>query len=276
MSDLVTRDAKPALMAVAGAVGFVLLMACVNVANLMVARTKTRDRELAVRRALGATRLRLVRQLLAENLVFTVLGGAGGVFLARVGIDILEWLRPVHLPRQSEIAIDGVVLLWSAGLTIACSVLFGLAPALFFTRDALGQPLNSGRTGSTMIRSRTLQRGLVVAEIALSIVPLVAAGLMLRTFTNLLQAPIGFDPSHVVTARVSLNLDAYREIDQRAAFFQQAIARVPKYPGSMGSAWVVRCRLPPRRSRSVTGDGMTWLLRHRSACSRPSCQATST
>ena len=234
LSDLVTRDAKPALMAVAGAVGFVLLMACVNVANLMVARTKTRDRELAVRRALGATRLRLVRQLLAENLVFTVLGGAGGVLLARVGIDILEWLRPLHLPRQSEIAIDGVVLLWSAGLTIACSVLFGVAPALFFTRDALGQPLNSGRAGSTMIRSRTLQRGLVVAEIALSIVPLVAAGLMLRTFTNLLQVPIGFDPSHVVTARVSLNLDAYREIDQRAAFFQQAIARVREVPGVDG------------------------------------------
>ena len=231
LNDVVTRAAKPALIALAGAVGFVLLMACVNVANLMVARAKTRERELAVRRALGATRLRLVRQLLAENLVFTVLGGAAGVLLAQLGIGILDWLRPVNLPRQSEIAIDGVVLLWSAGITLACSVLFGLIPALFFTTDALGQPLNSGRGGSHMMRSRTLQRGLVIAEVALSIVPLVAAGLMLRTFTNLLQAPIGFDPSQVVTARVSLNLRTFSEIDQRSAFFREAIARVRDLPG---------------------------------------------
>ena len=234
LDEVVTRDAKAPLMALAGAVGFVLLMACVNVANLMVARAKTRERELAVRRALGATRLRLVRQLLAENLVFTVVGGVGGVWLARAGIGILDWLRPVHLPRQAEIAIDGVVLLWSVGLTVACSVLFGLVPALFstlFSGDALGQPLNSGRGGSAMTRSRALQRGLVVAEVALSIVPLVAAGLMLRTFTNLLQAPIGFDPSQVVTARVSLNLRAFPEIDARIGFFREAIARVRALPG---------------------------------------------
>ena len=231
LSDAVTGAAKPALMTLAGAVAFVLLMACVNVANLMVARAKTRERELAVRRALGATRLRLVRQLLAENLVFTACGGAGGVLLAWIGVSLLDWVRPVHLPRQSEIAIDGVVLLWSAGLTVGCSAMFGLVPALFFTGDALAQPLNSGRTGSNMMRSRTLQRGLVVAEVALSIIPLVAAGLMLRTFTNLLQAPIGFDPSHVVTARVSLNLTAFRQIEQRTAFFREAIARVRELPG---------------------------------------------
>ena len=231
LDDAVTRDAKPALSALGGAVGFVLLMACVNVANLMVARARTRERELAVRRALGATRLRLVRQLLAENFVFTVLGGAGGVLLARVSIGILDWLRPVNLPRQSEIAIDSVVLLWSAGLTVGCSVLCGVVPALLFATDALGQPLNSGRAGSAMQRSRTLQRGLVIAEVALSIVPLVAAGLMLRTFGNLLQAPIGFDPSQVVTARVSLNLRAFPELDRRSAFFFDAMKRVRELPG---------------------------------------------
>jgi predicted permease len=231
LGDVVARDVKPALMALGVAVGFVLLIACVNVANLMVARAKTRERELAVRRALGATRLRLVRQLLAENLVFTVLGGACGLLLARAGIGMLDWLRPVHLPRQSQITIDGVVVLWTAGLTMACSVLFGLVPALFFTGDALGQPLNSGRGASAMTASRALQRGLVIAEVALSIVPLVAAGLMLRTFTNLLEAPIGFDPSHVVTARVSLNLRAFTQIDRRSAFFRDAIARVRALPG---------------------------------------------
>jgi predicted permease len=197
----------------------------------MVARAKTRERELAVRRALGATRLRLVRQLLAENLVFAVLGGVCGLLLARGGIGLLDWLRPVHLPRQSQIAIDGVVVWWTVGLTSACSVLFGLVPALFFTRDALGQPLNAGRGGSTMMASRALQRGLVVAEVALSIVPLVAAGLMLRTFSNLLQAPIGFDPSHVVTARVPLSIPAFPEIDQRSAFYREVIARVRALPG---------------------------------------------
>ena len=231
LSEVVTRDAKPALMALGVAVGFVLLIACVNVANLMLARAKTRERELAVRRALGATRLRLVRQLLAENLVFTVLGGACGLVLAGGGVSILDWLRPMNLPRQSQITIDGFVLLWTVGLTVASSVLFGLFPALCCTGDTLGQPLNSGRAGSTMMRSRVLQRGLVVAEVALSIVPLVAAGLMLRTFVNLLQAPIGFDPTHVVTARVSLNLKAFPEIDQRSAFFREAIGRVRQLPG---------------------------------------------
>lgn len=228
---MVTRDVKPVLMALSVAVGFVLLIACVNVANLMVARAKTRERELAVRRAPGATRLRLVRQLLAENLVFTVLGGVCGLLLARGGIGLLDWLRPVHLPRQSQIAIDGVVVWWTIGLTSACSVLFGLGPALVFTGDALGQPLNSGRGGSTMMASRALQRALVVAEVALSIVPLVAAGLMLRTFTNLLEAPIGFDPAHVVTARVPLSLEAFPEMDRRSAFYLDAIARVRALPG---------------------------------------------
>src|SRR5579864_5660754 len=231
LSDVVTHDVKPVLMALSLAVGFVLLIACVNVANLMVARAKTRERELAVRRALGATRLRLIRQLLAENLVFAALGGVCGLLLAHAGIGLLDWLRPVHLPRQSQIAIDGVVVWWTVGLTSACSVLFGLVPALFFTRDDLGQPLNSGRGGSTMMTSRALQRGLVVAEVALSIVPLVAAGLMLRTFSNLLQAPIGFDPTHVVTARVPLSIPAFPELDRRSAFYRDAIARVRALPG---------------------------------------------
>ncbi len=231
LGDVVTRDARPALMALGVAVSFVLLIACVNVANLMLARAKTRERELAVRRALGATRLRLVRQLLAENLVFTVLGGVCGLLLAHGGVSILDWLRPVHLPRQSQITIDGVVVLWTAGLTAASSVAFGLVPSLFFTGDALGRPLNAGRGGSTSAGSRAVQRGLVVAEVALSIVPLVAAGLMLRTFVNLTQAPIGFDPAHVLTARVSLNLSAFPDVDRRWAFFREAIERVRQLPG---------------------------------------------
>jgi predicted permease len=231
LGEIVTRDVKPALMALGAAVGFVLLIAGVNVANLLLARAKTRERELAVRRALGATRLRLMRQLLAEHLVVAILGGACGLLLARLGVGMLDWLRPVHLPRQSEIAIDGVVMLWTAGLTVMSSVMFGLIPALTFTRDANSQPLHSSRSGSLLLRSRRLHRGLVVSEVALSIVPLIAAGLMLRTFTNLLEAPIGFDPAHVVTARIPLDLRVFSTVDRRSGFYRDAIARIGELPG---------------------------------------------
>jgi putative ABC transport system permease protein len=231
LGEVVTRDVKPVLMALSAAVGFVLLIACVNVANLLLARAKTRERELAVRRALGATRLRLMRQLLAENLVVAILGGACGLLLARLGVGVLDWLRPVHLPRQSEIAIDGVVVLWAAGLTAMSSLIFGVAPALAFTRDAHAQALHASRAGSLPLRSRRLHRALVLSEVALSIVPLVAAGLMLRTFINLLEAPIGFDPAHVVTARISLNLRVFSTVDRRSSFYQDAIARVRELAG---------------------------------------------
>ncbi len=230
LGDAVTRDVKPALMALSAAVGFVLLIACVNVANLLLVRAKTRERELAVRRALGATRWRLVRQLLFENLIVAILGGACGVLLAGLLVGVLDWLRPVHLPRQSEIAIDGAVLLWTVALT-AVSSLLGLVPALAFTGHADGQPLHSSRAGSLMLRSRRLHRALVLSEVALSIVPLVAAGLMLRTFTNLLAAPIGFDPASIVTARISLNLREFSSVDRRSAFYRDAIARVRELPG---------------------------------------------
>jgi predicted permease len=231
LAEVVTHDVKPALMALGAAVGFVLLIACVNVANLLLARAKIRERELAVRRALGATRLRLIRQLLAENLVVAMLGGACGLLLAHLGVGVLDWLRPVHLPRQSEIAIDGVVMLWTAALTVMAGVIFGLVPALSFTREPRGQSLHAGRPGSLQLRSRRLHRGLVLSEVALSIVPLIAAGLMLRTFINLLEAPIGFDPAHVVTARVPLNLQAFPTVDRRSAFYRDAIARVRELPG---------------------------------------------
>lgn len=231
LAEVVTRDVRPALLALGAAVGFVLLIACVNVANLLLARARTRQHELAVRRALGATRLRLVRQLVAENMVIALLGGVSGLLLAQLGIDAIDWLRPVHMPRQSEIAIDGTVVLWTAMLTMVSSLLFGLAPALIFTRHAHGHPLHSGRAGSLMLRSRRLHRALVLSEVALSIVPLLAAGLMLRTFVNLAAAPIGFDPTHVVTARVPLSLQAFTTVDERSTFYRHAIARVRELPG---------------------------------------------
>jgi predicted permease len=231
LQEVLTREARPLLLALGVAVSFVLLIACVNVANLMLARAKTRERELAVRRALGATRPRLIRQLLAENVVFMALGGAGGLFLAQGGVMILDWLRPVHLPRQADITIDGVVMLWTAGLAAASNLLFGFFPALFFTGDTLSQPLNSGRSATGLMRSRALQRGLVVAEIALSIIPLIGAGLMLRTFVNLTHAPIGFNPANVLTAKVAFNFRTFSDADRRWRVYREAIDRVRGMPG---------------------------------------------
>ena len=269
LGDVVTRDVKPALMALGAAVGFVLLIACVNVANLLLARASTRERELAVRRALGATRFRLVRQLLVENLLLAILGGACGLLLARLGVGALDWLRPAHLPRQSEIAIDGVVLLWTAGLTLVSSVLFGLVPALAFTRHVRAEPLHASRAGSVMLGSRRLLRGLVLSEIALSIVPLIAAGLMLRTFANLLETPIGFDPAHVVTARISLNLAEFRTVDRRSAFYRDAIARVQELPGVEAASVGGPPPLAPVQSTvrfwsSEAGDATSSIGMHRS------------
>jgi predicted permease len=269
LAEVVTRDVKPALMALGAAVGFVLLIACVNVASLLLARAKTRERELAVRRALGASRFRLIRQLLVENLLLAILGGACGLLLARLGVGVLGWLRPVHLPRQSEIAIDGTVVLWTAGLTVISSILFGLLPALAFTRHVRGQPLHASRAGSVMLRSRRLHQGLVLSEIALSIVPLIAAGLMLRTFANLLETPIGFDPAHVVTARVSLNLSEFRTEDRRSAFYRDAIARVRELPGVEAASVGGPPPLAPiqgtlRFGRSGNGESTSSIGMHRS------------
>jgi putative ABC transport system permease protein len=173
---------------------------------------------------------------MAENTVAALLGGAGGLLLARLAIAIVAWLRPVHLPRQSEIVVNGTVVLWTVGLTLLAALLFGLAPALAFTRGTGDQPLHGSRAGALMLRGRRLHRGLVLAEVALSIVPLIGAGLMLRTFVNLLDAPLGFEPAHVVTARIPLDLGAYATIDRRSAFYQAAVARVRGLPGVEAAA----------------------------------------
>jgi predicted permease len=269
LGEVVTRDVKTALMTLGTAVGFVLLIACVNVANLLLSRARTRARELAVRRALGATRLRLMRQLLAENLVIAILGGIGGLLLARLGVGLLEWLRPVHLPRQAEITVDGAVVLWTAGLTLVSGILFGLVPAFALTRGSQGVTLQAGRAGSLMVRGRHLHRGLVLSEIALSIVPLIAAGLMLRTFANLLDVPLGFEPAHVVTARISLNLAKFSTVDGRSAFYRDAIARVRELPGVEGASVGGPPPLAPVRStlrfwRSDDREGTSSLGSHQS------------
>ncbi len=226
-----TAEVQPALLALAGAVGFVLLIACVNVANLMVARGKAREHEFVVRRALGASRGRLVRQLLAESVLLAACGAALGLFIGNGGIELVDWLRPSHLPRQSQIAIDWMVVAFTVALSALTPLLLGVLPGVRLAADQ-GSPSAFGARAATAAPStRRLQRALVVAEVALSIVPLVAAGLMLRTFVNLTRAPLGFEPSHVVTARVPIAFRRYRETDARWALFKEVLRNVRELPG---------------------------------------------
>ena len=195
LQDLLTARVKPALLALSVAVGFVLLISCVNVTNLLLARAKSREREIAVRAALGAGRGRVIAQLLTESALLALAGGLAGLAIAAAGTDLLDWLRPVHLPRQSQVAIDASVAIFAVALSTVVCLVCGMVPALRFTRAEQLDPLRAGRSGSAVAGVRRLQRARVIAEVALSIVPLVGGGLMLRSFWNLTHTPIGFDPS---------------------------------------------------------------------------------
>lgn len=230
LQDVLTAKAKPSLLALGAAVAFVLLIACANVTNLMLARASDRSRELAVRRALGAGRARIVGSLFAESLILAAIGGAAGLLVALWGVDLLEWLRPAHLPRQSQISIDTTVAAYAAIVSSAVCLLFGILPGLRVTGRGDIDALRSGRSGTAAPRVRGLQRALVIGEVALSIVPLVAGGLMVRTVWNLNHVPIGFNPDRVLTAQIAFSFRAFSDTDRRWALQRDAVAAVRDLP----------------------------------------------
>ena len=230
LRQALTVDIDAGLWMLGAAVAFVLLVSCANIANLTLARSSGRVRELAVRRALGATRVRIVRQLLTEGLLLAAIGGAGGLMVGRLGLQLLDTLRTTDLPRQSQVGIDAQVTMFSIGITLAAGLIFGILPAFRFTAgDA--QALKAGRADSPAPGQRRLQRALVVAEIALSIVPLVAAGLMVRSFANLAQTPLGFRPDSIVTAWMPLSFSTYRDVDARWRVHAAVLDRIRQLPG---------------------------------------------
>lgn len=231
LRDVVAAPVERGLLALGAAVAFVFLIGCVNIANLMLARSKTRERDIAVRMAIGATRLRIVRQLITEDLVLAAAGTAAGLVVARGGIALVAWLRPVNLPRQSEIAIDTTVALVAVVLSILPTLLCGLLPALRLAGGRGALTLVSLRSAVSVAGGRRLQRTLVIAEVALSIVPLVAAGLMLRTFVNLSQAPLGFDPSNILTANVGYSYQKFPDVTSTWPLHRDAVAAVRRLPG---------------------------------------------
>jgi putative ABC transport system permease protein len=236
-TDHVVGRIRPAILVLLGAVACVLLIACTNVANLLLARASVRERELALRAAIGAGRGRLVRQLLTESLLIGLTGGIIGVALAKLGVSALIAIAPRDLPRLDAISMDWRVLGFTVLLSLATSVVFGLIPALQLARTDAGQTMKEGARGSSAL-SRPLRRGLVVVELALAVVLLIGAGLMLRSFDQMRRVDLGFAPERLLTGRVVLWGEKYREAASRVEFFQQVIARTKADPAVEGVAGI--------------------------------------
>ena len=241
--------ARPALLVLTGAVGFLLLIVCANMANLLLARLSSRRREIAVRGALGAGRWALARPVLAESLILAVTGGALGAMLAVGGLRLLTTLPEGQLPRMDQIRLDGGVLLFTMGLSIAVAVVFGLLPALHASRAGLREQLTESTGATGGFAARRMLSGLVVAEVALALVLMVGAGLMGRSFSRLLEVSPGFDPDNVVAAQVMLPASKYPEGYQRVQFFEEVVDRLRGAPGVQSASAVSNL---PMQSVGVT------------------------
>ncbi|HKF54525.1 MAG TPA: ABC transporter permease, partial [Blastocatellia bacterium] len=230
--DQVVGSVRPALLVLLGAVALVLLIACANVANLLLVRGAAREREIAVRAALGAARGRLVRQMLTESIVLATAGGVAGLLIAVLGLRVLLAMTPVDIPRLDQIRVDWQVLVFALGVSLATGVVFGLVPALQASRPDLNESLKEGGRGSTAgIRGRRIRGALVVSEIALSLILLIGAGLMIKSFVRLQQFNLGFNPDRMLTLRLQLPRSKYKEDSQIAGFYRELLDRVGNQPG---------------------------------------------
>jgi putative ABC transport system permease protein len=225
-------DVRPMLVVLLGAVAFVLLIACANVANLLLARAAARQREMAIRGALGASRSRVVRLLLTESVLLAVVGGAVGLLLAIWSLDLLVSLKPANLPRLAEIGVNRTVFLFTLAVSVVTGLLFGVVPALQVSKLDLNEGLKeSSRGGSDSPRRHRMRALLVVSEVALSLILLVGAGLMIRSFSRLLAVDPGFKADHVLTAFVSLPVSKYPKREEQTAFFDRLLERLRNVPG---------------------------------------------
>jgi predicted permease len=224
-------DIQKALWILTAAVGLVLLIACANVANLLLVRASKREREIAVRVALGASRRRVVGQLLTESVLLAVLGGAAGILFAGWGLQILMNVSTSIFPRVAAASIDGWVLLFTTLISLGTGVVFGLVPALQSTRGFHADSLKEGGRGATAgAASLRLRHALVVAELALSLLLLNGAGLLLKSFLRLQEVDSGFRPDHVLTMRVSLPETKYSKPEQTRAFYRDVLGRISRLP----------------------------------------------
>ncbi len=228
--DQIVSGIRPTLFTIAGAVGFVLLIGCANLANLMLARTERRQRDVAVRAALGADRRRILQQLLAESLLLSAIGGALGLLLAAWLVRLFVASGPVTVPRVDLIRVDGRVVAFTALLSMATGIVFGLVPALNASAADLLSTIKQASRGGCA-GSRRFRSSLIVVEVALALTLLVGAGLMIQSFARLMAIDTGFDPAGVVTMRLSLPPAKYPDLARWTAFHDELVRRVSAIPG---------------------------------------------
>ena len=223
---------RRSVLVLLGAVGFVLLIACANVANLLLARAAVRESEMAVRAALGAGRGRLVRQLLTECVILALAGGALGLLIAVWGVAFLTSLKPQGVPRLDAVTVDARVILFTFGIALVTGLVFGLVPAFHATRGALSGSLKEGGRGAVTSRGGARVRGtLVIVEMALAVMLLAGAGLLMRSFLRLQSVDPGFNPAHTLSFELSLPDSRYKENPPRVTFFDQLLPRLRALPG---------------------------------------------
>jgi putative ABC transport system permease protein len=230
-SEQIVGSVRPALLLMLGAVGLVLLIAAANVANMLLARASGRAREIAVRAALGAGRGRLVSQLFVESLVLALAGAAVGLLLAFWGVDALRSFAPADLPRLSEVRVDGTVVAFAAGAALLAALVFGVTPAWSLTRRALGESLKDSPGRATGARGNALRQGLVVAQLALSLVLVTGAGLLLRSLVKLEAVDLGFAHRGILTFQLQLPVSRYGEDPPAGAFHDRLLEKLRALPG---------------------------------------------
>jgi predicted permease len=256
--EQVVGNVRRTVLVLFGAVGLVLLIACANVANLLLARASGRQKEIAVRAALGASRLRLVRQMLTESVFLSVLGGAAGIWIAAWSLYAVRTINPGNIPRLDDVGIDSTVLIFTLGISVLTGIVFGLVPALRVSRADLNASLKaggrSGTDGGGLHATRDKLRGLLVTvEIALSLMLLVGAGLLVRSFARLQNVPPGFNPDHVISMLVSANGPKYKEDKAVIHFYQEVGDRIRNLPGVISEGAVRELPL----TSSISWGGMT-------------------
>jgi putative ABC transport system permease protein len=236
LHERVTGETRPALFVLFGAVGLVLLIACANFANLLLARAAAREREMVIRATLGAGRSRLVRQMLTESVLLSLLGGAVGLVFALWSIDLLQSLKPENLPRLESIHIDARVLLFTLGVSVLTGLVFGLVPALNSSRLNVNEALKEGGRSATVgVARRRFSSLLVVSELALALVLLAGAGLLIKGFWRLRAVEPGFNTEHLLTMRVELPEVRYREIPKQTEFRRQVLEAINNLPGTQAA-----------------------------------------
>ncbi len=236
LSDYLVGSTRPALLLLFAAVGFVLLIACANIANLLLARSTGRARELALRIALGAGRGRLFRQMLTESVMVSFLGGVSGLFVAFWGLHLLRVLNPTNIPRLDEIGIDPKALAFTLALCMLTGILFGLIPAYEASSTGLNATLKEGsRTASSGFGQKQFRHLLVVSETAVALMLLLGAGLMIRSFHSILQTPLGFNPHQMLTLQITFGQPS-RLAEETQLFYRQVLDRVKSIPGIESAA----------------------------------------